>query len=119
MRQLLAFRRLAQDPQSVLAAVSELALVSVELLIHVEISIFKALNRKLDIAAFADAHDWNAFGAFNYSESASGHDSPCLAHSGGIGFLVEIKQRHYPRAGLVVRPLVPPLKCPLRTRSAT
>ncbi len=55
MRQLLAFRRLAHDPQSVLAAVYELALVNIELLLNVEISIFKALSRNLDIAAFADA----------------------------------------------------------------
>jgi hypothetical protein len=104
MRQLFAFRGLAHDPQSVLAAVYELALVSIKLLLNAGISIFKAFSRKLDIAAFADTQHWNAIGAFSYSESASGHDSHCLAHSSGIGFLVEIKQHHYPKAGLVVRP---------------
>jgi len=96
MKRLLAFRSLAHDPRSILTAVHRLALVGIEPLLNVEISIFKAFSRKLDGAAFADAQHWNAFGAFHYSELATGHDSRSLTHSGGIGFLVEIKRHHYP-----------------------
>lgn len=88
MKRLLAFRSLAHDPQSILTVVHRLALVGIEPLLNVEIRIFKAFSRKLDVAAFADAQHWNAFGAFHYSELATGHDSPSLTHSGGIGFLV-------------------------------
>ena len=117
MRQLLAFRRLAHDPQSVLAAVYGLALVSIELLLNVEISIFKALPRKLDIAACADAQHRNAFGAFNYSELASGHDNPdqrIRVHRLSCG-----NQTAPPPKGRTRGPAFgPSLKCPLRTRSA-
>jgi hypothetical protein len=72
VKQLLTFRGLAHDPQSVLAAIYRLALVSIELLLNVEVSVFKAASRKLGIAAFAYAKHWYAFSAFHYSQLATG-----------------------------------------------
>ena len=52
---LLWLRGFPHDPQGILTVINGLTLVSVELFLNVAISVFKAVGRKLCIAAFAYA----------------------------------------------------------------
>ena len=60
MRPLLIFRRLAHDPQSVLAAVQRLALVGIELPLDSRLRVSSVgVSGELGIAAFADSQRRN------------------------------------------------------------
>ena len=80
MKQLLAFRGFAHDPQSVLAAVYGLALVSIKLYLKVGVRIRKT-RLELGIAVFADA-DGRSRSFFHDPQASLRHDAS-LAHLAG------------------------------------
>ncbi len=89
---LLAFRGLPHDPQGVLTAVCQLALVSIKLRLNVGVWRRKA-GLELGIAplAYADGWGWG----FRYDTQASVRHNRSLSHSDGSGWPVEIKRHHY------------------------
>jgi hypothetical protein len=89
---LLAFRGLAHDPQRVLGAICQRALVSLKLYLNIGVWIRKA-RLELGITAFAYA-DGRGRPSFYDPQVSVRHDAS-LTHPGGNGIPVEIKRHHY------------------------
>jgi hypothetical protein len=83
MKQLFVFRRFSDDSQGVLAAISQLALVGVKLLLDSGLAIpHVGVSRKLSVAAFADSEHWNVSNPLHDPQIALMHYCS-LSHSAG------------------------------------
>ena len=90
--ELLTFRGLPHDPQCVLTAVYQFALMSVKLCLNI-ISGRREAGLELGVAVFAYA-DGRRRASFYDPQASLLHDAS-LAHSEQIGWPVEIKRHHY------------------------